>query len=322
MSEQQPELISNNTDIIVQSPSMLMQMAIQKDFDIERLKALLDLQERWERNEAKKAYVKAMTEFKKNPPQIIKDMHVEFTAGGHKVAYNHASLGNIVGVLTESLSKQDMSVNWQTNQADNNKVKVTCTVTHIAGYSEFTSIEAPPDTTGTKNSIQAIGSTITYLQRYTLLAICGLATNEFEDDGRQGNNKQLQSPKQQPKKQQPTNNGKDKNLIGKEIYIGNMLMALAEQNKEKATNLLQEITRSEDGKFKGIRTAKDIKSLKQANFIINDIKNRYNFYDWNEFAKTGELVDLPKQSEPLSMDNNGIDNKLEPEPPEDLDLPF
>ena len=51
------------------------------------------------------------------------------------------------------------------------------------GYSESTELTADSDTSGTKNSIQAMGSTITYLQRYTLLSLTGLATHEQDTDG-------------------------------------------------------------------------------------------------------------------------------------------
>ena len=44
-------------------------------------------------------------------------------------------------------------------------------------------LSASADNSGSKNSIQAIGSTVTYLQRYTLLAITGLATEDMDDDG-------------------------------------------------------------------------------------------------------------------------------------------
>jgi hypothetical protein len=50
------------------------------------------------------------------------------------------------------------------------------------GHSEETTLSAPSDTTGSKNPIQAIGSTITYLERYTLLALTGLATYDQDDD--------------------------------------------------------------------------------------------------------------------------------------------
>ena len=52
------------------------------------------------------------------------------------------------------------------------------------GHSEETTLKAPPDTSGSKNSIQAIGSTVTYLERYTLLAATGMAAAGMDNDGR------------------------------------------------------------------------------------------------------------------------------------------
>ncbi len=45
-------------------------------------------------------------------------------------------------------------------------------------------MEAPADTSGSKNMVQARGSTITYLERYTLCAILGIATADEDMDGR------------------------------------------------------------------------------------------------------------------------------------------
>ena len=44
-------------------------------------------------------------------------------------------------------------------------------------------MSASADTSGSKNSIQAIGSTVSYLERYTLYAILGLASADQDDDG-------------------------------------------------------------------------------------------------------------------------------------------
>ena len=51
------------------------------------------------------------------------------------------------------------------------------------GHQECTSLSAFPDESGGKNSIQAIGSTVSYLERYTLLSITGLSTQDQDDDG-------------------------------------------------------------------------------------------------------------------------------------------
>src|SRR5690606_35194749 len=61
---------------------------------------------------------------------------------------------------------------------------VTCVITHELGHSERTTLSAAPDESGGKNSIQAVGSTVTYLQRYTLMAATGLAAKDMDDDGR------------------------------------------------------------------------------------------------------------------------------------------
>jgi hypothetical protein len=44
----------------------------------------------------------------------------------------------------------------------------------------------PPDAGGAKNAIQARASTITYLERYTLKAICGVAEQGDDSDGNHG----------------------------------------------------------------------------------------------------------------------------------------
>ena len=62
-------------------------------------------------------------------------------------------------------------------------MSVICTISHWQGHAESTKLSAAPDNSGSKNSIQAIGSTISYLERYTLLALTGLATHDMDDDG-------------------------------------------------------------------------------------------------------------------------------------------
>ena len=53
----------------------------------------------------------------------------------------------------------------------------------MQGHSESVTLSAPPDDSGKKNNIQQIASTVTYLERYTLLAATGTAVKEQDDDG-------------------------------------------------------------------------------------------------------------------------------------------
>ncbi len=153
-------------------------VAANGNMEVGKLKELLELQERWDATQAKKAYVVAMSAFKANPPEIFKDKTVKYK----EVKYSHSSLHNVTSCINKALSEHGLTASWVTSQ-DNGSVKVTCKITHIMGHSEETSLSAPPDNTGSKNVIQAIGSTVTYLQRYTLLALTGLATHDQDDDG-------------------------------------------------------------------------------------------------------------------------------------------
>ena len=161
------------------SPADMIRLAVEGGADLEKLSKLLDIQERWEANEAKKAFHQAMSAFKANPPQIYKDKSVSFGVG--KTAYKHATLANVCEKINKALSEHGLSASWETAQSEN-QIAVTCKITHEKGHSEQTTLKAPADNSGSKNAIQAIGSTVSYLERYTILALTGLATEEQDTD--------------------------------------------------------------------------------------------------------------------------------------------
>jgi len=165
-------------------PSKLLEIAVSQNADIDKLEKLLDLQMRWEQNEARKAYFSAMSEFKKNPPEILKNKLVSFKTNAGKTEYIHATLDHVSEAIGKGLSDHGLHASWETHQ--NGGVSVTCKITHVLGHSEQTTLTAAPDTSGGKNSIQAIGSTVTYLERYTLLALTGLAARDQDNDGATG----------------------------------------------------------------------------------------------------------------------------------------
>ena len=173
-----------NNDIVKHgtTPADLLQMAVGQGADLDKLEKLMALNERWEANEARKAYHAAMAQFKAIPPKITKDSHVKFSTAKGVTEYNHASLSNVTNEINSELSKYGLNATWRTAQAEK-QISVTCCITHILGHSESTSLSAYPDESGGKNPIQSIGSSVTYLERYTLLALTGLATHDQDNDG-------------------------------------------------------------------------------------------------------------------------------------------
>ena len=169
-------------EVPVATYDRVLDMAINQGAPLEQLEKWMELKERHEKAEAKKAYHKAMAAFKADPPEIYKDKRVGFHAKGSKTEYSHASLHNVSSLINKALSKQGLSAAYNTMQGESG-IQVVCTITHELGHSESTSLTAGADNTGNKNSIQAIGSTISYLERYTILALTGLATKDMDDDG-------------------------------------------------------------------------------------------------------------------------------------------
>lgn len=157
------------------TPMDMLQIAVEKGADLDKLEKLMDMQERWEKTEAKKAFVAAMAKFSAECPTIDKTKSAH-----HNTKY--AGLAETLEQIRDLLSRCELSHSWKTGQ-DASGITVTCCITHAAGHSECTSMTAAPDNTGSKNSIQAIGSTATYLQRYTLFAVLGLASSESDNDG-------------------------------------------------------------------------------------------------------------------------------------------
>ena len=166
-----------------QQPVSLIQLALEKGYDIDKFKQLFDMQERWEIRQAEKAFLEAMSNFQRTCPKIIKTKEVNYPVqGGGNVKYKYAPLGDIAEQIKETLHSNGLSYRFEFSEKDKNIV-CTCIISHAAGHSKSTSFDAPKDETGKKSPIQQIGSTHTYLQRYSLIGALGLSTADDDVDG-------------------------------------------------------------------------------------------------------------------------------------------
>lgn len=162
------------------SPAALMLTALTRGANPEQIEKMMALQERWEANEARKAYNVAFAAFKAEAVRIIKNKSV---TDGPLKGKSYAELFSVVDAVTPSLSKHGLSHSWRVTKDDRDWIEVTCTLTHSQGHSESVSLGGPPDAGGAKNMIQARASTMSYLERYTLKAICGVAEGGEDTDG-------------------------------------------------------------------------------------------------------------------------------------------
>ncbi|MBB04097.1 MAG: ERF family protein [Pseudooceanicola sp.] len=174
------------------TPAQMLMVAVERGADMEKLEKLMDLQERWEAKESRKAFDNAIALARAEIKPIVKTAEVDFTSQKGRTNYKHETLDGIAQQIDPILSKFGLSYRFRSKQ-EGGGLHVTCVVAHRDGHSEETTLFGPPDNSGNKNGYQAVGSAATYLQRYTLKLALGLSATK-DDDG-QGQNAQ---PQQQP----------------------------------------------------------------------------------------------------------------------------
>jgi hypothetical protein len=164
------------------TPMDMLNKAVSQGADITILERLMALQERWEANQARKAFDEAMADAKAEIPAIVKNRKVSFETTKGKTEYRHEDLAEIARTVDPILSKHGLSYRWSTKSLVGQPIEVTCVVSHRSGHYEENTLIAGRDESGSKNAIQSIGSAVTYLQRYTLKSALGLASSN-DDDG-------------------------------------------------------------------------------------------------------------------------------------------
>lgn len=166
------------------SPFARMLAAQQAGIGLDQIREMMNLQVQWEQREAEKTYNVAFAAFKAEAVTVLKGRTV---TDGPLKGRSYAELHDVVDAVTPALSRHGLSASWKVTKDDRDWIEVTCTLKHVGGHAESVSMGGPPDTGGAKNALQARASTKTYLERYTLKAICGVAEGGDDDDGNGGN---------------------------------------------------------------------------------------------------------------------------------------
>jgi hypothetical protein len=173
--------------------NMIERVVMNPDADLDKLERMLAMKERMDAQNARIAFSRALAEARAEIPPIIKDATVDFTSSKGRTHYRHETLAGIAKAIDPILSRYGLSYRFRTDQGQGG-VRVTCIVQHSLGHFEETTLSGSADQSGNKNGFQAVGSAVTYLQRYTLKAALGLSA-EVDDDA------QAASPRLEPQRQ-------------------------------------------------------------------------------------------------------------------------
>ena len=162
--------------------NLIARAATDPAVDVGKLQALLDMQERVLRHQAKHAYNAAMARVAEEQEPVVRD------AKNPHIGNKYAKLETIDAALRPIYSKHGFSIRYGSEPAADGRLHITCTVAHAGGHSETLGLSAPLDALGTggrasKTGVQAVGSSITYLRRYLLSMALNIVTVDDDDDG-------------------------------------------------------------------------------------------------------------------------------------------
>lgn len=164
------------------TPLSLIQQALSINADVDKLEKLMNLQERWERNQARKAFDESMTNFQMDMPIIKKTKEGGQTKSG-QVAYKYAPLEDIVAQTKDIIAKNGFSYLIKTEFPEPNKVTAICQVRHKQGHMEESVITVPHMTqTGVMSDAQVVAATVTFAKRYAFCNAFGIMTGDDDTD--------------------------------------------------------------------------------------------------------------------------------------------
>lgn len=162
--------------------SMFERLAADPNVSVEKLRGLVELQERADARTAKAMFASAFAKMQGEVPVITK--HGEIKVDG-KVRSTFARYEDIDRALKPILQPHGFAITHKTRFA-NNLVTVVSVLMHEAGHSEETEFVTAPDTSGGKNSIQAIASAVSYGKRQNTKCLVNIAEGAEDDDGNAG----------------------------------------------------------------------------------------------------------------------------------------
>ena len=155
----------------------MMEIAIQQgEAGVAALERLVAMRERAEDRLAAQQYADAIGRFQEDCPIVGKN-----AAGAHGARY--ATLDQIMASIRPALTRNGLSVTFDSEDLDGGKLRVVAVVHHAAGHSERASFTVSREAKSNRmNDTQRDGSALSYGKRYALCMALGISTGDVVDD--------------------------------------------------------------------------------------------------------------------------------------------
>ncbi len=149
------------------------------NMDVDKLERLIALSERAQEREARTAYYAALSEMQDKLPVVHERGEIKIGSGP---AQKYALWEDINKAIKPILRDHGFALSFRTGISDN-MITVTGILSHTGGHAEETTIHLPSDQSGSKNAVQAVGSSTSYGKRYATIALLNLTSTGDDNDG-------------------------------------------------------------------------------------------------------------------------------------------
>ena len=175
--EEAPPLAEYNASLL----EVISRAARDPNVDIDKMERLIALRERVEQREAEVAFNAALAELQPLLPVIHERGGI--TGRDGKVQSTYALWEDVNEAIRPLLAEHGFALRFQVAR-DADQISVTGILSHRAGHREETTLSLPTDSSGSKNAVQAVGSSTSYGKRYTAFALLNITSTGEDDDGK------------------------------------------------------------------------------------------------------------------------------------------
>ena len=163
--------------------NVIERAARDPNVDVDKMERLFALQERVQERMAKQVFVEAKVAMRAELPEITMKGAIRIVKDGKLIQETpFARFEDIHEAVTPVLMKHGFDLSYRNGLSPDGKVRVTTILSHVAGHQEETQFDLPHDSSGSKNSVQAVGSSTSYGKRYGTLSILNIKVCGEDDD--------------------------------------------------------------------------------------------------------------------------------------------
>lgn len=173
-------------------------LAKDKRIDVAKLEKLVELQERIMAQQRQAEFNAAYAAMQPELPAVDKRGLITVPASGDRAGRTtpYAKFEHIQEAVKPVLARFGFSIRFRTEWPKTEKIiRIVGILSHSAGHFEESAFEALADDTGSKNAVQARGSTIQYARRYTTCDLLNITIKGADFDGQSGPSRQRDDPR-------------------------------------------------------------------------------------------------------------------------------